>query len=86
MEFPEKLEALFQELPLEDVRVRIVPADPHRLRYLVTVLSPSFAAMDDSERLDLVWGQVLDRLDDSDQRRIEFLHTETPEETVTSPD
>ncbi len=83
MDFAEKLETILRELPLDDIEVRIIPGDRHSLRYLASVVSPSFAAMSDADRQSLVWGQILDRLDESEQRRVEFVYTETPEEYAT---
>lgn len=86
MDFAAKLETILRELPLEDIRVRVIPGDRHGLRYLAGVISPSFAAMSDAARQSLVYGQVLDRLDESEQRRVEFIYTETPEEFATPLD
>jgi hypothetical protein len=75
MKFPEKMTAAFKELEkehqLKDLSVEIVPTDSYR--FLAIVRSESFEKIPDYARQDLVWGKVLERFDDSEQRRIEFI-------------
>ena len=32
----------------------------------------------------MVWGKILERLDDYEQRRVEFIFTPSPQEEITS--
>ena len=86
MDFAEKLRSILKDLPLLDVEVRLMEGDEYHDRYLATVTSPGFASLTDAERQAMVWGQVLERLDETEQRRVEFVWTETPEEALATPD
>ena len=42
--------------------------------------TPAFETMDEYDRQLLVWGKILEKLDDQEQRRVEFVHTTAPSE------
>ena len=77
MTFPEKLTAAFKELEkehqLEDLSVEIIPSDNYRFVAIVT--SESFEKIPDYVRQDLVWGKVLEKFNDYEQRLVEFIDT-----------
>ena len=45
---------------------------------------PSFADIPEEIRQDMVWGKILEKLDDYEQRRVEFIFTPSPQEEITS--
>jgi hypothetical protein len=49
-------------------------------RVLVVVVSSMFEDLPDGDRQDRVWRKLIDRLDDDEQARVEFVFTRTPEE------
>jgi hypothetical protein len=91
MTFPEKLTAAFKELEkehqLKEVTVEVIPSDNYRFVAIVT--SESFEKIPDYIRQDLVWGKVLEKFDDYEQRLVEFIDTPAPsdrgEEAYSSP-
>jgi hypothetical protein len=82
MTFPEKLTQAFKELEeehqLKELSVEVIPSDGYRFVAIVT--SPSFEEIPDYIRQDLVWGKVLEKFDDFDQRLVEFIYTPSPSE------
>src|SRR5262249_20949491 len=77
MTFPEKLTAALKELEKEDnlkeLSVEVIPSDNYRFVAIVT--SDSFEEIPDYIRQDLVWGKVLEKFDDYEQRLVEFIDT-----------
>ena len=78
MEFRDKVKKVLEELDLPGLQVEIESEE--RGRVVAEVLSPAFETMDEFDRQGLVWGKILERLDDSEQRRVEFVHTTAPSE------
>ena len=83
MTFPEKLRGLLEEVGkeqhLKDLSIEIQPSGGGR--YVVIMLSETFAAIPDYARQELVWQKILDHLDDYEQRKVEFVHAAaSPEE------
>jgi hypothetical protein len=82
MTFPEKLSEALKELEkehhLKELSIEINPTSGGRFVAIVT--SESFEEIPDYTRQDLVWQKVLERLDDFDQRRVEFIYTPSPSE------
>ena len=84
--FPEKLKAVLGELEkegrLKGMKVEVEPSGGGR--FVADVPSPSFADIPEELHQELVWGKILEKLDDSEQRRVEFVFTPTPEDEVAS--
>ena len=78
MEFRDKVKKVLEEIELPDLEVEIESEE--RGRVVAEVLSPAFETMDEFDRQGLVWGKILERLDDQEQRRVEFVHTTAPSE------
>ena len=82
MTFPEKLTEVFKELEkehqLKELSIEINPTSGGRFVAIVT--SESFEEIPDYLRQELVWGKVLEKLDDYDQRLVEFIYTPSPSE------
>lgn len=83
MKFPEKLTAAFKELEkehqLEELTVEIIPSDNYR--FVAIVSSESFEKIPDYARQELVWGKVLEKFDDYEQRLVEFIDTPATSDT-----
>ncbi len=83
--FPDKLKEALEELETEGrltgMKVEVEPSGGGR--FVADVTSPSFADIPEAFRQDMVWGKILERLDDSEQRRVEFVFTPSPEK-ITS--
>ena len=73
-ELQKALQALFDPPP--EVTVS---RDGRKL--LAVVVSPSFERLNEGERQSLVWGHLMSRFSDDDLVRIEFVFTNTPEES-----
>jgi hypothetical protein len=84
--FPEKLKDMLEELEtegrLKQMKVQVEPSGGGR--FVADVTSPSFADIPEELHQELVWGKILEKLDDSEQRRVEFVFTPSPEEELTS--
>jgi hypothetical protein len=76
------LEELETEGRLKHMRVQVEPSGGGR--FVADVTSPSFADIPEELHQELVWGKILEKLDDSEQRRVEFVFTPSPEEELTS--
>jgi hypothetical protein len=80
MTFPEKLIAAFKELEkehqLKDLSIEIIPSGSYR--FVAILRSESFEQIPDYIRQNLVWGKVLEKFNDSEQRRVEFIDTPAP--------
>jgi hypothetical protein len=79
MTFPERLTAAFKELEkehqLEELTIDIIPDS---YRFVVVITSESFEKIPDYVRQNLVWGKVLEKFNDSEQRLVEFIDTPAP--------
>jgi hypothetical protein len=79
MTFPERLTAAFKELEkehqLEGLTIEVIPDS---YRFVVVIRSESFEKIPDYVRQDLVWGKVLEKFDDNEQRLVEFIDTPAP--------
>ena len=82
--FALRLETTLRALPIESPEIRVYPADPAKYKYFGSVTSRSFEGLDDGRRQAMVWDQILNTIDDEDQRRIEFVYTHAPSERITS--
>ena len=84
--FPEKLKEVLEELEkegrLKGMKVEVEPSGGGR--FVADVTSPSFADIPEELHQEIVWGKILEKLDDSEQRRVEFIFTPSPEEEITS--
>lgn len=84
--FAEKLREVLEELEkegrLKQIKVEVEPSGGGR--FVADVTSPSFAEIPEELHQELVWGKILERLDDSEQRRVEFIFTPSPGEEITS--
>jgi hypothetical protein len=78
MEFRDKVKKVLEELQLPGLEVEIESEEFGRV--VAEVLTPAFETMPDYERQELVWGKILERLDDQEQGRVEFVHTTAPSE------
>ncbi|HZW30628.1 MAG TPA: hypothetical protein VFF52_07980 [Isosphaeraceae bacterium] len=88
MTFPEKLTAALKELEtedqLKDLKVEVIPSGGYR--FVVIVTSPSFEDIPDYIRQEMVWGKVLERLDNYEQRSVEFIDTPSPSDEQAEVD
>jgi hypothetical protein len=77
MTFPEKLTEALMELErdggLKELKVEVEPSGS--ARFVAYVTSPSFDEIPDYARQSMVWGKILERLSDSEQRLVEFVFT-----------
>jgi hypothetical protein len=84
--FPEKLKAVLEELEkvgrLNGMKVEVEPSGGGR--FVADVTSPSFADIPEELHQELVWGKILEKLDDSEQRRVEYVFTPSPEDELSS--
>jgi hypothetical protein len=78
MQFRDKVKKVLEEIELPGLEVEIESEEYGRV--VAEVLSPAYETMDEYERQELVWGKILERLDDQEQRRVEFVHTTAPSE------
>ena len=78
MEFRDKVKKVLEEIELPGLEVEIESEEYGRV--VAEVLSPAFETMDELDRQRFVWGKILERLDDQEQRRVEFVHTTAPSE------
>jgi hypothetical protein len=82
MGFREKLTEVLKELgrerSLKDFDVEIQPSGLGK--FVAIVRSESFNEIPEHLRQDLVWAKVIRRLDDDEQRSVEFIHTPAPSE------
>jgi hypothetical protein len=77
--FRDKLRRCLEGLNLQQpTTIQILDGDYGK--FLAIIISPTFENMDDGDRQELVWGQVLDHLDQEEQGWIEFLYTYAPSE------
>ncbi len=86
MGFPEKLKDVLKELEkdgqLNEVNVEVEPSGGGR--FVAEVTSASFTDIPEEIRQDLVWGKILEKLDDYEQRLVEFVFTASPLEKHNS--
>jgi hypothetical protein len=86
MRFPEKLKELLKELEqyhqLKGMNVDVEPSGGGR--FVAVVTSLSFADIPEEARQDLVWGKVMEKLNDYEQRLVEFIDTPSPLEERSS--
>jgi hypothetical protein len=77
MSFPEKLREALMELEkdagLKDMKVEVEPSGSGR--FVAYVTTPSFDNIQDYVRQELVWGKILEKFNDYDQRSVEFVFT-----------
>jgi acid stress-induced BolA-like protein IbaG/YrbA len=78
MEFRDKVKKVLEEIELPGLEVEIESEELGRV--VAEVISPAFETMDEFDRQGLVWEKILERLDDQEQRRVEFVHTTAPSE------
>jgi hypothetical protein len=78
MRFRNKVKKVLEEIELPNLEVEIESEEFGRV--VAEVLSPAFETMPEYERQELVWGKLLERLDDYEQTRVEFVHTTAPSE------
>jgi len=82
MKFPEKLKEVLMELEqernLKELNVEVQPSGGGR--FVAIVRSPSFERILPHFRQNLVWGKILEKLDDYEQRLVEYVHTPAPSE------
>lgn len=85
-EFPEKLKEVLTQLEgegrLKRVKVEVEPSGSGR--FVAQVTSPSFADIPEEIRQKMVWEIILEKLDDCEQRRVEFVFTPSPQEELSS--
>jgi len=62
------------------VTVELEHTTPSHVFAVVT--SEGFGVLDDIQRQRLVWGKLLDLLDDEDRRRVEFVFTISPNDAA----
>ena len=84
-DFDARLLDCLSSLDLSEMRVRVFPADQSGYKYFGEVISPSFETLYEGARQAIVWGKILEMLDDDDQERIEFVMTDTPAERPDRP-
>jgi hypothetical protein len=82
MRFPEQLEQVLQQLPLRELRVRIV--NPDAFQCIVVLVSPDFEAMDEADRQSLVWGHLSKAFTWEELSQIEFIFTDSPAERLAA--
>jgi acid stress-induced BolA-like protein IbaG/YrbA len=78
MKFKEKVRKVLEELELPGLEVEIEPGSGNRV--VAEVVSDAFEGMYEHDRQDIVWRKLLDKLDDYEQTRVEFVHTTAPSE------
>jgi acid stress-induced BolA-like protein IbaG/YrbA len=78
MEFRDKVKEVLEEIDLPDLEVEIESEE--RGRVVAEVLSTAFETMEEYDRQKIVWHKLLERLDDYEQTRVEFVHTTAPSE------
>jgi len=83
MRFRDKVKKILEEIELPDLEVEIESEE--RGRVVAEVLSTTFETMPDHERQELVWTKLLERLDDYEQTRVEFVFTTAPSERGAAP-
>jgi hypothetical protein len=88
MRFPEKLKEALKELEqerdLKGLNIEVQPSGGGR--FIAIVRSPSFEEIPEHFRQDLVWEKILEKLNDYEQRLVEYVHTPAPsEEEAESP-
>ena len=80
MTFPEKLSEALKELEkehhLKELTIEVIPSGSYRFVAIVT--SESFEEIPYHLRQDLVWGKILEKFDDYEQRQVEFIDTPSP--------
>lgn len=76
-QFREKLERSLQGVLDRPV---VSASEEDRYKVLFSVISPTFEGMDEGNRQEIVWDQVLNNFDEGEQDRIEFIYTEAPSE------
>ncbi|MGC8644018.1 MAG: hypothetical protein ACP5XB_29515 [Isosphaeraceae bacterium] len=83
MEFRDKVKKALEEIDLPELEVE-VESEEHG-RVVMEVLSPAFETMPEFDRQHIVWQKRLDRLDDYEQSRVEFIFTTAPSERDAAP-
>jgi len=89
VKFPEKLKEVLMELEternLKGLNIEVQPSGGGR--FVAVVRSPSFEEIPEYLRQDLVWEKILEKLNDYEQRLVEFVHTLAPpdEEADSEP-
>jgi acid stress-induced BolA-like protein IbaG/YrbA len=78
MKLKDKVKRVLEALPLSKLEVEFESDTGYRIIAVVT--SKDFEGMDEAERQRIVWAQLMDHLDDREQREIEFVHTMAPSE------
>ncbi len=82
MKFPEKLKEVLMELEkgrnLKGLNIEVQPSGGGR--FVAIVRSPSFEEIPEHLRQNLVWEKILEKLNDHEQRLVEFVHTLAPSE------
>lgn len=74
----EKLQVVLRELNIAEPTIRVFPSDSFHL--MAQVVSRSYETMDEAERQRMVWNLLHRKLDDHEQRRVEFVYTDAPSE------
>jgi len=83
MEFRDKVKRVLEEIDLPDLEVEIESEELGRV--VAEVVSSAFETMSEYDRQHIVWQQLLDRLDDYEQTRVEFVFTTAPSERDAAP-
>ncbi len=83
MKFRDKVKNILEEIELPGLEVEIESEEHGRV--VAEVLSPAFETMPEYERQELVWGKLLEKLDDYEQTLVEFVHTTAPSERGVAP-
>jgi hypothetical protein len=73
-----KLDESLKRTPLEAPRIKVFRGDFCEI--LVTILSPSFDGMDESERQEIVWKRIFADFEEDERSLIRFIFTQSPSE------
>jgi stress-induced morphogen len=84
-DFEDRFLECLASLELDEPRIQVYPASIGKYKYFGAIISKTFEGMNEAARQRLVWQRILDTLDDSDQRRVEFVYTNSPSERPDEP-
>lgn len=79
-EFEAKLRRSIERSGIESPYIEFLPPSPGRV--LILVVSPTFEGMEESERLDLVYGPIMEDFTTREVDTIEFIYADAPSEIV----
>jgi acid stress-induced BolA-like protein IbaG/YrbA len=74
----EILESTLRSLPVNVEQVKIEGRPGH---WVAEVVSPDFAALEEVDRQNMVWGHLIEKLTDSQRMQVEFVFTMAPGES-----